>query len=51
MLAEANANAKLDADNISAESLTEKYTSGAESPSVDAELEALKASLGMTEQA
>ena len=48
MLAEANANAKLDADNISAESLTEKYTSGADSPSVDAELEALKASLGMT---
>ena len=50
MLAEANANAELDASNISAESLTEKYTSGADSPSVDAELEALKASLGMTAQ-
>ncbi len=47
MLAEANANAELDQDVQSVESLTEKYTSSADSASVDDELAALKAKLGM----
>ena len=47
MLAEANAKAELDADNVSVESLTDKYTTGEESASVDEELAALKAQLGL----
>ena len=49
MLAEANATAELDADNVSVQSLTEKYNSGADSASVDDELAALKAQLGLSE--
>ncbi|MCD8039042.1 MAG: PspA/IM30 family protein [Lachnospiraceae bacterium] len=47
MLAQANATAELNAQNVSVESLTEKYTSGADSASVDDELAALKSKLGM----
>lgn len=51
MLAEANAAAELEAEyetaTQSVENLTDKYTSGAESASVDDELAALKAKLGM----
>jgi phage shock protein A len=47
MLAEANATAQLDRENQSAESLTEKYTSGADCASVDDELVSLKAKLGL----
>lgn len=47
MLAEANAAAELDAETVSAESLTDKYASAANSSSVDDELAALKAKLGM----
>jgi phage shock protein A len=47
MLAEANATAELDAETISAESLTDKYASSADSASVDEELEALKTKLGV----
>ncbi len=47
MLAEANANAELESEVQSVESLTDKYTSGAESASVDEELAALKAQLGL----
>lgn len=47
MLAEANANAELDAEVASVEDLTDKYASGADSASVDDELAALKAKLGM----
>ena len=47
MLAEANANAELDLDTVSVEDLTDKYTSSSDSASVDEELAALKASLGM----
>lgn len=47
MLAEANAAAELDKETVSVESLTDKYTSGAESSSVDDELAALKASMGL----
>jgi phage shock protein A len=47
MLAEANAAAQLDKENQSAESLTEKYTSSADSASVDDELASLKAKLGL----
>jgi phage shock protein A len=47
MLAEANAAAELDAETVSAESLTEKYTNSSDSASVDEELAALKAKLGM----
>jgi phage shock protein A len=47
MLAEANATAQLDRENQSAESLTEKYTSGADCASVDDELASLKAKLGL----
>ena len=47
MLAEADANAELDSTAISTESLTDKYASSADSASVDDELAALKAKLGM----
>lgn len=47
MLAQANANAELDAANVSTESLTEKYANSADSASVDDELASLKASLGI----
>ena len=47
MLAEANAAAQLDAAAVSADDLTEKYTSGADSSSVDDELAALKTKLGL----
>jgi phage shock protein A len=47
MLAEANANAELDAQTVSAEDLTSKYTSSADSASVDDELAALKSKLGL----
>lgn len=47
MLAEANATAELDSQAVSVEDLTDKYTSGTESSSVDDELAALKAKLGM----
>lgn len=47
MLAEANATAELDMEVQSVEDLTDKYASSAESASVDEELEALKAKLGM----
>lgn len=47
MLAEANANAELDSQVQSVENLTDKYASSAESSSVDDELAALKAKLGM----
>lgn len=47
MLAEANASAELDEQTVTAESLTEKYTSAGDSASVDDELAALKAKLGM----
>ena len=47
MLAEANASAELDQDTVSVEDLTDKYTSSSDSASVDEELAALKASLGM----
>lgn len=47
MLAEANATAELNAQEISVDGLTEKYTSGADNASVDDELAALKAKLGM----
>lgn len=47
MLAEANATAELDAQVVSVEDLTDKYTSGSDNASVDDELAALKAKLGM----
>lgn len=47
MLAEANATAELNSQAVSVESLTDKYTSSADSASVDDELAALKAKLGM----
>lgn len=47
MLAEANAAAELDAETVSIDALTSKYTSSAESASVDEELAALKARLGL----
>lgn len=47
MLAEANAKAELDAENASVDDLTDKYVSGAGSSSVDDELAAMKAKLGM----
>lgn len=47
MLAEAGALAELDEGISSVEDLTDKYTSSADSASVDDELAALKASLGM----
>jgi phage shock protein A len=47
MLAEANANAELDTQTVSVEDLTSKYTSGADSASVDDELAALKAKMGL----
>lgn len=47
MLAEAGAMAELDEGVSSVEDLTDKYTSSADSASVDDELAALKASLGM----
>jgi len=47
MLAEANASAALDESVASVQGLTEKYTSGAESASVDDELAAMKAKLGL----
>lgn len=47
MLAEANATAELDAQAVSVEDLTDKYTSGSDNASVDDELAALKAKLGM----
>lgn len=47
MLAEANATAELDAEVQSVDNLTSKYTSSADSASVDEELAALKARLGM----
>ncbi len=47
MMAEANAGAQLDAQVQSVENLTEKYTNSSDSTSVDEELAALKAKLGM----
>ncbi len=47
MLAEANASAELDSEVQSVSNLTEKYTNSANSASVDEELAALKAKLGM----
>jgi phage shock protein A len=47
MFAEANASAELDAQVVSAEDLTNKYTSSADSASVDEELAALKARMGL----
>ena len=47
MLAEANAEAELDAETVSAEDLADKYASGGDSASIDDELAALKAKLGM----
>lgn len=47
MLAEAGAMAQLDAQEASVDDLAKKYTSGADSASVDEELAALKASLGI----
>jgi len=47
MLAEAGAMAELDEGVSTVEDLTDKYTSGADTASVDDELAALKASLGM----
>jgi phage shock protein A len=47
MLAEANASAELDAATVSVEDLASKYTSSADSASVDEELAALKAKLGL----
>ncbi len=47
MFAEANANAQLDEEVETVDDLTAKYTSGADSVSVDEELAALKAKLGM----
>lgn len=47
MLAEAGAMAQLDAQETSVDDLAKKYTSGADSASVDEELAALKASLGI----
>lgn len=47
MLAEANAKAELDAENAGVDDLTDKYVSGAGSSSVDDELAAMKAKLGM----
>lgn len=47
MLAESNAAAELDAEAVSVEDLTSKYAGGADSPSVDEELAALKAKIGL----
>lgn len=47
MLAESNAEAELDAEAVSVEDLTSKYAGGADSPSVDEELAALKAKIGL----
>ncbi|MCD7836009.1 MAG: PspA/IM30 family protein [Lachnospiraceae bacterium] len=47
ILAEANASAELDSEVQSVSNLTEKYTNSANSASVDEELAALKAKLGM----
>lgn len=47
MLAEASAAAELDAQNISVESLTDKYAGSASDASVDNELAALKEKLGI----
>lgn len=47
MLAESNAAAELDAESVSVEDLTSKYAGGADSPSVDEELAALKAKIGL----
>lgn len=47
MLAESNAAAELDAESVSVEDLTTKYAGGADSPSVDEELAALKAKIGL----
>jgi phage shock protein A len=47
MLAEANASAELDAETVSVEDLASKYTSSADSASVDEELAALKAKMGL----
>jgi phage shock protein A len=47
MLAEANASAELDAGTVSVDDLASKYTSSADSASVDEELEALKTKLGL----
>lgn len=47
MLAEAQAKAELDAQNITVQNLEEKYTTGTESSSVDEELAALKAEMGL----
>ncbi len=47
MLAEANATAELDAETVSVDNLTSKYANSAESTSVDEELAALKAKLGL----
>ena len=47
MLSKANAEAELDSKTVSAESLTKKYASAASTASVDNELSALKAKLGM----
>jgi len=47
MLAKANAEAELDEQTESVASLTEKYASSANTESVDAELAAMKAKLGM----
>jgi phage shock protein A len=47
MFAEANASAELDASVVTAEDLAAKYTSSADSASVDEELAAMKAKLGL----
>lgn len=47
MLAEANAAAQLDAQEISVESLTDKYAGSGNDASVDNELAALKEKLGI----
>jgi phage shock protein A len=47
MLAEANATAELDSQTVSVDDLTRKYTSSADSASVDDELAALKAKMGL----
>lgn len=47
MLAEANASAELDASNESVEEITRKYANGSDSQSVDDELAALKAKMGL----
>lgn len=48
MFAEANAAAELDAENVSVDDLTAKYTSGSDSAPVDEELAALKEKLGLS---